>query len=195
MSQELAAAKAALRQRVRLHARSFTEAERARASERICQRLRQQAVWQQAGTVLLFHPLPKEPDIRPLLAEALAGGKLLALPRYVAADDAYQPCRIASLADDLHPGLLGILEPKPTCPAVEMMRLDFLLVPGVAFSPDGRRLGRGKGYYDRMLSGAPGTTCGVAFDWQVTDEVPREPHDVVLNCLLTPSRWQVCAGR
>jgi len=68
-------------------------------------------------------------------------------------------------------------------------RLDLILVPGIAFDLRGRRLGRGKGYYDRWLPALRGKTCGVAFDEQIVDDIPLEPHDVVVNCILTPTRW------
>ena len=64
-----------------------------------------------------------------------------------------------------------------------------ILVPGVAFDLHGRRLGRGKGFYDQLLAGVRGTTCGVAFDVQVVRELPQEPHDARVNCILTPTRW------
>ncbi|MEY2466031.1 MAG: 5-formyltetrahydrofolate cyclo-ligase, partial [Verrucomicrobiota bacterium] len=67
--------------------------------------------------------------------------------------------------------------------------LDLILVPGVAFELHGRRLGRGKGFYDRLLADMRGTTCGVAFDEQIVAEIPVEPHDVHLDYLLTPTRW------
>jgi 5-formyltetrahydrofolate cyclo-ligase len=59
----------------------------------------------------------------------------------------------------------------------------------VAFDVHGHRLGRGKGYYDQLLRGLGGTTCGVAFDQQIVGEIPVEPHDVRVNCVLTPTRW------
>jgi 5-formyltetrahydrofolate cyclo-ligase len=64
-----------------------------------------------------------------------------------------------------------------------------ILVPGVAFDLHGGRLGRGKGYYDRLLKELRGTTCGVAFDQQVVEAIPVEPHDVRLDHVLTPTRW------
>jgi 5-formyltetrahydrofolate cyclo-ligase len=70
-----------------------------------------------------------------------------------------------------------------------MNRLDLILVPGLAFDLNGRRLGKGKGYYDRLLAGVSGIKCGVAFDEQVVSEVPAGPHDVRVNCILTPTRW------
>jgi len=72
---------------------------------------------------------------------------------------------------------------------LSLNRLDFILVPGVAFDLQGRRLGRGKGFYDQILAVVRGTVCGVAFDQQITPEIPVEPHDAVVNCILTPTRW------
>jgi 5-formyltetrahydrofolate cyclo-ligase len=69
-----------------------------------------------------------------------------------------------------------------------------VLTPGIAFDALGRRLGRGRGFYDRLLAQTTGTRCGVAFDQQVVDVVPVETHDVVLNCILTPTRWLNVAG-
>jgi 5-formyltetrahydrofolate cyclo-ligase len=134
-----------------------------------------------------------EPDIRPLLEEALAGHKTLALPRFNAQLGDYDICPVTGLAD-LKPGHFGILEPGLKCPVFPRERLDFLLVPGLAYDIMGRRLGRGKGYFDRLLAGVQGHKCGVAFDWQVVEEVPVGPRDVGVDSLLTPSRFVRCAG-
>jgi 5-formyltetrahydrofolate cyclo-ligase len=75
------------------------------------------------------------------------------------------------------------------CLAQPVNKLDLVLVPGVAFDLHGRRLGRGKGFYDQLLATVRGTTIGAAFEQQVVREVPVEPHDVYLNCILTPTRW------
>ena len=81
---------------------------------------------------------------------------------------------------------------EPILPEDLAYLLDVVLVPGVAFDLGGRRLGRGAGYYDRLLTGVRGTTCGVAFDEQISGELPVEPHDVHVNCILTPTRWLSC---
>jgi 5-formyltetrahydrofolate cyclo-ligase len=75
---------------------------------------------------------------------------------------------------------------------VPLNQLDFLLVPGVAFDRSGRRLGRGKGFYDRLLAGVTGMKCGVAWDEQIVHELPAEPHDIAMDLMLTPSRWADC---
>ena len=101
----------------------------------------------------------------------------------------YVACRILNASVDVQIGKFGIREPSPRCPEVPLNQLDFVLVPGVAFDVYGRRLGRGKGYYDRLLAQVGGKTCGVAFDEQIVGEVPVGPLDIVLNCILTPERW------
>jgi len=156
---------------------------------RLCDRLRRQPIWQQATAVLFYYSMADEPDIRQLIPEALAAGKVAAFPRYSSASGHYEICQIRHPAHDLQPGQFGIHEPGPSCPALDAKRLDLVLVPGVGFSLAGGRLGRGKGHYDRLLAAVSGYKCGVAFDWQIAPEIPAEPHDISLNCILTPSLW------
>jgi 5-formyltetrahydrofolate cyclo-ligase len=73
--------------------------------------------------------------------------------------------------------------------------IDLILVPGIAFDEGGRRIGRGKGYYDRLLTHVRGLKCGVAFDCQVETDLPSESHDISVDALLTPTRWLRCEGR
>jgi 5-formyltetrahydrofolate cyclo-ligase len=167
----------------------MSEAERAEGSRLICERLAGDPLWRNARSVLLFMPTGLEPDVKPLLDRALREGRRVALPRYRAVDDTYEACWVERPATDLAPGFYGIREPGKNCATVAGNALDLILVPGLGFSPDGGRLGRGKGYLDQLLASIPGVTCGVAFDCQVTSEVPVESHDVVLNCILTPTRW------
>jgi|APGre2960657468_1045069.scaffolds.fasta_scaffold01648_3 5-formyltetrahydrofolate cyclo-ligase len=188
-----AAQKAGLREQLRATGKTISQEERAAASAELCARLPQETIWREAKSVLLFTPLPDEPDIRPLFEAAWASGKAAAFLRFDAASGSYLACRVRK-PDELQPGKFGVLEPGPDCPVLELNQLDFLLVPGVAFDLVGRRLGRGKGYYDRLLAGVPGHKCGAAFAWQLVATVPAEPHDVRLNSLLTPSRWLRCQG-
>jgi 5-formyltetrahydrofolate cyclo-ligase len=182
-------AKARLRAQFGERGRAFSPAERAEASARICERLKQQPVWPEARSVFFFAPLPEEADIGPLLSEALRLGKRIALPRYSKSDDCYLPHRVADLERDLQPGYFGIREPSRACPAFALDQLDLTLVPGVGFGLNGGRLGRGKGYYDRLLARISGWKCGVAFDWQVVPEIHMEPHDVCVDYIVTPARW------
>jgi 5-formyltetrahydrofolate cyclo-ligase len=180
--------KPALRRQVRERLKAMTQAQRAVLSERARARLQMQPVWQRARSVLFFAPLAEELDLWPLLAEALAGGKTVGLPRFSPEERRYIACRVRDVDQDIVTGRYGIREPGTTCPALPL-KLDLLLVPGVAFDLHGRRLGRGQGFYDQLLAEMSGMTCGVAFDEQIVGTVPVEPHDVHLNCILTPTRW------
>jgi 5-formyltetrahydrofolate cyclo-ligase len=152
-------------------------------------RLKQQAVWNSARVILLLAPLREEIDVWPLLAETLSAGKKVALPRFDPGTNGYVACEIERLEDDLAPGKFGIREPRAHCPPISPSTVELALVPGVAFDLKGRRLGRGKGFYDRLLASVGGRKCGVAFDLQVVEEIPTEPHDVCLDYLLTPTQW------
>jgi 5-formyltetrahydrofolate cyclo-ligase len=195
LNQDARQAKAALRERIRAELKKLTAAECADASVRACDLLRKQAVWAQAGAILFYAPLADEPDLWPLLTEALAAGKTVALPRFEGEQNHYAAALIRDPMRDIRPGRFGVREPVADCPGVELNRLDLMLVPGVAFDLDGGRVGRGRGYYDRLLSEFAGVACGVAFDEQIVARVPREPHDARLNCLLTPTRWRLVTGR
>ena len=86
-------------------------------------------------------------------------------------------------------GRFGIREPGSGSPAISLHRIDLVLVPGLAFDERGNRLGRGRGDYDRLLEGVRAIKCGVGFDSQLHAEIPVEPHDILLDCILTPGRW------
>ena len=187
--------KNALRQRVRLALGNLSPAERLSGSTQACARLQQAPVWREADSVLLYSPLPDELDVLPLLREALLAGKKMALPRFDPVQGSYVACRVLNLNEDLRAGHYGIREPRDHCPLVPLNRLDFVLVPGVAFAMDGRRLGRGKGVYDRLLASVHGGKCGAGFDEQIVDDLPVEPHDIRLDGILTPTRWRFAEPR
>jgi len=170
-------------------------AERTSDSALLCQRLEGRPEWKQARAVLLFVPAAGEPDILPLAHRALAAGKIVTFPRHRPDTDSYEASRIADLVRDLAPGRFGIPEPRSECSRFSLIELDFSLVPGIGFSLDGGRLGRGRGYFDRLLAAITGFKCGAAFDCQVAREFALEPHDARLDCILTPTRWHPTASR
>jgi 5-formyltetrahydrofolate cyclo-ligase len=194
MSANAAQLKAQLRRTLREQASRFSPVERVDASARICQRLTEQEVWKRAQSVLFYFPMSDEPDIHCLFAAALAGGKATAFPRYSAANQHYLAGQVHDLERDLRPGSFGIPEPTVDCPIFDLKKLDLVLVPGVGFALNGFRLGRGKGYYDRLLAEIAGFKCGLAFEWQLAVEIPAESHDICLDCILTPTHWHEVTG-
>lgn len=183
--------KASLRRRLRAEVRQIPLTEQSELSAQLGKRLLAQPVWQAAEAVLFFVPTAGEPDLWPALTLALATGKKVVLPSYSPTTGHYEGRRLREVDDDLRTGQFGILEPSPDCPIFNLKQLDLALVPGIGFTLNGGRLGRGKGYYDRLLEKVPGFKCGVAFDCQVIDVLPLESHDVQLNCILTPTRWHL----
>ncbi len=181
------ALKTATRLRVRALTEAMDAAARQAASLEICRRLRER-IPPDARTFLFYAPLAGEVDLWPLIRETLATGRRAAFPRFDAQADRYRAALVQSLARDLIPGKFGVREPRADCPAPDS-GVDWILVPGVAFDLAGNRLGRGRGFYDRLLSELPGFRCGVAFDEQIVSELPAEPHDSRLDLVVTPTRW------
>ena len=184
-------AKAKLRQMLRVAVNRITAAERHRDSALACARLLAQPIWAGARSVLTYSHLEQEIDLTPLTKQALDGGKTVAFLAFDEAAERYRARGVGSPERDLRPGRFGILEPAKDCPEIPLNQLDLILVPGVAFDLNGHRLGRGRGYYDRLLAQADGIKCGVAFDEQIQPELPAEPHDIAMDYLLTPTRWLV----
>lgn len=86
----------------------------------------------------------------------------------------------------LRPGYQGIPEPLPSCPDVTPETIDLAIIPGRAFTPDGWRLGRGKGFYDRLLPTlAHARKIGVAYPYQILESLPLDPWDVPLDAVYT----------
>ncbi len=176
-----------LRRVLREKAKKYSPEDRRIASAKICEGVRAHRLWKNARKVLLFVPMANEPDISCLLYEGLENGKLVALPAWSAEKAQYHALQITSPKTDLSPGQFGIHEPGSHCPFVPLDTLDLILVPGVAFTRSGIRLGRGKGFYDRLLAQTKAQRCAVAFDWQIIGSIPSESHDVRMNYIATPS--------
>ncbi len=184
--------KAALRKEIRAALQKIPAAVRLATSALIRARLKEQPFWQNAASILFFAPMPDEVDVWPMLEETLAGGKTATLPRYDSANNDYIACRVQNLQTEIGPGQFGIREPKTACPEIPLERLGMILVPGVAFDLRGGRLGRGRGFYDRLLPEIQGIKCGVAFDEQIVDAVPAGKLDVRMDFVLTPTRCVKC---
>ncbi len=186
---ELAAAKTTLRREVRARVALLTPEQRALAASAFLQRMMAWSVWREARTLLLTWSLPDELSATGLIAAALAAGKRVTLPGFDPATGQYVAYEVNHHEDDLVAGKFGVREPHPDLLKVSLTELDLVIVPGVAFDAAGNRLGRGRGFYDRLLAEATcADFCGIGFDEQIVTRVPVGPHDIQLHYLLTPSR-------
>ena len=134
--------------------------------------------WCSADTVLAFASMPDEPDTAEILQQTLADGKRLLLPR-VLRRTKMDWVEISSLSQ-LRPGAYGILEAPANLPAFDTAALDggaLALIPCLAASPDGVRLGRGGGYYDRFLAYYKGAGLLLCPEALLLDELPCDDWD------------------
>jgi 5-formyltetrahydrofolate cyclo-ligase len=127
-----------------------------------------------AATVMAFSGMATEPDTDGLFARLARDGKVLVLPRL--RGGAIEP---ALVGGGFSSGQFGILE--PTGEAVDPTSIDLVIVPGVAFTLAGDRLGHGRAYYDRFLPSTKAFTVGACFSEQIVDDMPVEAHDVRLD--------------
>jgi len=194
MNSEPALQKRELRQKLRALLKTRSNAEGRAASLRACDLLRQQSVWTSARAVLFYAPTAGEIDLSPMLDEGLRAGKTIALPKFIEEKETYDAFQIRDVASDCAPGKFGISEPTGQCARFPLKRLDLVLAPGVGFDVTGLRLGRGQGFYDRLLALIGGIKCGVAFDQQIVEQIAGEKHDVRMNFILTPTRWLEISG-
>lgn len=188
MEEPIKRAKAEVRGRMRALLRSIDSANRAEEAVAIRRAIRTWPTWVGARSVLGFLPLATEVDLRPLLAEAIQRGIRVCVPE-ITAEGAFRPCLLRSLqATDLETDPMGVQVPRDREP-VDPRELDVVLVPGMAFDPAGRRLGRGGGFYDRFLSTLrrEASTVGVCFGPQRLPEIPSEAHDARVEWLATSS--------
>jgi 5-formyltetrahydrofolate cyclo-ligase len=186
MTVPAANSKTALRQHIRAALGKISLAVRLVESHDLCRRLEPQL--QSAHTILFFAPLPDELDVWPLLEKLLPAKKICALPAFDPATQLYSARHVRNLETDIFTGKFGISEPLLACEEIPLNHFDLVLVPGMAFDPGGHRLGRGRGFYDRILSAASGIKCGVAYDFQLLETIPVEPHDARVNFIFTPNR-------
>ncbi|MEM5947439.1 5-formyltetrahydrofolate cyclo-ligase [Spirochaetia bacterium 38H-sp] len=156
--------------------------EKKRQSLIICNKIKQSNIWKKAKTIALYMPLKTEPDIRLLMEEAVKTKKRILLP--VIENNTIE---LVLYKQDvpLVRHSLGFLQPKNT--AKESILPELILVPGVAFDNNKKRLGRGGGYYDRLLSSLPPDCIkiGVCYSTQLTKEIPSEKHDIAMDIIIT----------
>ena len=161
----------------------ITPSERAAASGRIFARAELSEAFGRARTVGVFCSLADEPDTSEALARWSAAGRRLAVPRVegdVMRFYEYDP-------RTMRPGAFGIAEPGPEARLCEPRELDLVIVPGTAFTAVGARMGRGRGYYDKYLAQPEvhAVKIGVCYAHQLVGELPSEPHDVAMDCVIT----------
>ena len=142
--------------------------------------------FQKAKTLAFYMSLRGEVETAALIDEALAAGKRVVVPAIVG-----ENLRLYGIKDRkacLAKGPYGVLQPDISgARPFPNDQIDLILVPGVAFTSDGARLGRGKGFYDRFLKTLSGRIkkVGLAYDFQILPDLPMTPHDMPVDIVIT----------
>lgn len=134
-----------------------------------------------AGTIAAYQPIRGELDPRPLIEALRQKGKAIALPSL---ENNAIVFRLFKQGDALVAGAFGILEPPRTNP---VLSAELVLLPCLGFDRRGMRLGYGAGHYDRALANSTALKVGLAFACQELEAIPKEPHDIGLDAILTES--------
>lgn len=141
-----------------------------------------------ARTVALYAPIRGEVPTRDILIAAIADGKTVCYP-LSHVHGRILSFRAISSESELEPGRLGVREPTSASDLIPVDQIDLFVVPGLGFSRDGQRLGRGGGYYDSTLKAASplARRVGLAFSEQVLKELPANMDDVAMDLVVTES--------
>jgi 5-formyltetrahydrofolate cyclo-ligase len=187
MTAETKALKRELRSALIAARARLTQEQRLLRSQQVAERLEALPLLLAARVVALYAALGTEVDTGAICRRLTARGVRCLYPRTVPGDRRllFGACEPFELV----PGPLGAAEPPPSARLVALEDVDAFIMPGVGFSQDGLRLGRGGGYYDVTLKqAARAARIGVGFDLQLLPTLPRDPHDVPLDAVVTESR-------
>lgn len=157
----------------------LSEAEKESAAAEVFERLEKTAAFLMADSVLMYHSLPDELSTRTFLKK-WNGRKRFFLPRVNGVNLDILPYDESRL----ELGSFHIEEPVGD-ELVDPDTIELIVVPAVAYDRQGNRLGRGKGFYDRLLQTTRATKIGVGYEFQLLDSLPVEEHDVPMDAIIT----------
>lgn len=174
-----------IRKRVREKLHAMSEEEKKLKSKEIIDSIVKHSAVGKAKTIALFSSLPDEPCLGSLISDFSSSSCKVVLPKVfgdIMNFYSYSP-------DIMRIGAYGIEEPNGECP-VNASEIDVIIVPGVAFTGKGARLGRGKGYYDKYMSQScfRAYKIGVCYSCQLVDDLPCEEHDVVMDEVISDNQ-------
>jgi len=171
-----------IRLKIRTCKSLLSVAEKKEAARRAFDALRQQAAFMMADNILMYHSLPDELSTHDFI-EQWSTRKHFFLPRVNGVNLDILPYDRTTL----RMGAFHIEEPQGD-ETVDIRDIDLIIVPAVAYDSDGNRVGRGKGFYDRLLSQSTATRIGIVYDFQIVNKIDAEEHDVPVDFVITDRR-------
>lgn len=171
--------KSEIRRNIKRLRMMLSDMEKEEAASEVFAQLENTAAFMMADNILIYHSLPDELSTISFLRK-WNGRKHFFLPRVNGVNLDLLPY----IESELEKGAYDIEEPTGSNLA-DVDDIDLMIIPAVAFDRRGNRLGRGKGFYDRLLSTTKATKVGVGYEFQLMDELPSESHDVPMDMVIT----------
>lgn len=171
-----------LRKKIRAMKSMLLDHEKEIAAAEAFAMLEQTAAFMMAEKILMYHSLPDELSTHSFLNK-WKGKKHFFLPRVNGVNLEILPFEESRL----ELGAFHIEEPTGS-DTIDPDEIELIVVPAMAYDRQGHRLGRGKGFYDRLLASTKATKVGIAYEFQLVDEIPTEPHDVNMDIVIVPGR-------
>lgn len=179
--------KASLREQMTERRKALPSAEVREGSDRVISQILSLPEWSRAKHIGFYSATTGEVDLLQAARTALREGRASYFPRLNGDSGEMHFARVQELSE-LVLDRFGILAPGSYAPTIDVATLDLMFVPGLAFDRQGQRLGRGRGYYDTVLSSFTGFRAGVAWDFQVVERVPVHQHDAHVDVVITQTR-------
>lgn len=178
--------KATARRELHRRITAIDPAQRNAKNRTICEHLCGTEEFAGAHVIMMFLSLDHEVETSAAITHAFDQGKTIVVPRVLWRARRLVPIILTSLACPMKIDRYGLREPIDAEP-LAVTQIDLVVTPGVGFDRQGRRLGRGGGFYDRFLrdSGVAAVTCGLAFEEQIMPSVPVQNHDIAIDMLIT----------
>ncbi len=160
--------------------KNIDEKESCQKSKKIVEHFLSTSLYHNSKHILLYYPKGREVDTKEIITKAIEDKKHVLLPKLQ--NNKIEVGEITNQVTDLVMGKYGILEPKKSPTKVQP---DVIVVPGVGFDLRGNRVGYGQGYYDKFLQNTSAIRVGLAYRFQVVEEMPLDTHDVPMNYIIT----------
>ena len=168
---------------------SIPAEKRAEMSQAIAKNLFRTLQYNDAAAIACYYAIRSEVGTGDIIKHALSHGKTVYLPR--TGEHGIELCRIERL-EGLVKGMHGIMEPPKNAPAALPVEVELFILPAVAVDRAGNRLGYGPGYYDRLLQNTAATKAALAFSVQIAESLPKEPHDIGADMIVTEKGIILC---
>ena len=187
IDENISAKKKILRREIKSRLATLSADERLSLSHTVTEKFLAHSIYRNSKILMAYFSTAEEIQLQKFFSAAFSDGKILAVP-FIEGREMHAV--ILPELDAVEIGAYGILTVKSSArKIIDAAKINCIVTPGLAFDANGNRLGKGGGFYDKFLSRAVNAVkVALAFDVQIVDSVPIEPHDVSVDFIFTPTK-------